>query len=119
IGPADVLSISRSGDLAVSLNRHFALGWETVGTLAQMPLSGGAPREILENVSEADWGPDGKSLAVVHEVGGKNRLEFPIGKVLYETPGWISLARVSPNGDRVAFIDHPTRGDNLGALTVV
>jgi len=119
IGSADVLSISRAGEIAVSLNRHFTLGWESVGTLAQMPLSGGAPREILENVSEADWAPDGKSLAVVHEVGGKNRLEFPIGKVLYETPGWISLARVSPSGDRIAFMDHPTHGDNVGALTVV
>ena len=73
IGPADVLSISKAGELALSPNRRFTTGWETVGTLAQMPLSGGAPREILENVSEADWAPDGKSLAVVHEVSGKYR----------------------------------------------
>jgi Tol biopolymer transport system component len=119
IGSADVLSISKTGELALSLNRHFTTGWETVGTLAQMPLSGGAPREILENVSEADWAPDGKSFAVVHEVAGKFRLEFPIGKVLYETPGWVSLARVSPKGDRIAFVDHPVRGDNVGSLTVV
>src|SRR5262249_13262802 len=54
-----------------------------------------------------------------HEVGGKFRLEFPIGKVVYETPGWVSHARVSPKGDRIAFIDHPTRGDNVGSLAVV
>jgi eukaryotic-like serine/threonine-protein kinase len=119
IGSADVLSISKTGELAVSLNRRFTTGWETTGTLAQVPLSGGAPREILENVAEADWGPDGKTLAVVHEVGGKYRLEYPIGRVLYETPGWIRLARVSPKGDRIAFIDLPIRGDNVGTLAVV
>ncbi len=119
IGSADILSISKSGDLAVCLNRHFTTGWETVGTLAQVPLSGGAPREILENVSEADWAPDGKTLAVVHEVAGKYRLEFPPGKVLYETAGWIRLARVSPKGDRIAFMDLPTHGDNTGPLAIV
>jgi Tol biopolymer transport system component len=119
LGSADIHSISSSGEMAVSLNRHFLIGWENSGTLAQVPLSGGAPREILENVSEADWSPDGKTLAIVHEVGGKNRLEFPIGKLLYETAGWISLVRVSPRGDRVAFIDHPSRGDSMGSLAVV
>ena len=119
LGSADVLAISSLGEMAVSLNRHFLIGWENSGTLAQVPLSGGAPREVFENVSEADWSPDGKTLAILHEVGGKNRLEFPIGKVLYETSGWISLIRVSPKGDRVAFIDHPSRGDSVGSLAVV
>ena len=97
LGSADVLAISPPGEMAISLNRHFVIGWENSGTLAQVPLSGGAPREILENVSEADWSPDGKTLAIVHEVGGKNRLEFPIGKVLYETAGWVSQS-ASPAG---------------------
>ena len=119
LGTADILSISSSGEMAVSLNRHFLTGWENSGTLAQVPLSGGAPREILENVSEADWAPDGRSLAIVHDVGGKVRLEFPIGRILYETVGWVSCARVRPQGDRVAFIDHPNRGDNVGSLVVV
>ena len=70
---------------------------------------GGAPREILEDVQWADWSPDGQSLAVVRDLGGKVRLEYPIGKVLYETAGWISHPRVSPEGDVVAFLDHPFR----------
>ncbi len=119
IGAADVLSVSRSGELAVSLSRRFTTGWENTGTLAQVPLDGGAPREVLEKVQEADWAPDGKTLAVVHEVAGKCRLEFPIGKVLYEASGWISLARISPRGDRIAFVDHPQRGDNIGSLSIV
>ncbi len=119
LGSADVLAISRTGDLAISEKRHFTRGWENSGTLAQVPLSGGAPRELLENVQEADWAPDGQSLLVVRETDGKFRLEFPIGKVLYETNGWISLARLSPKGDRIAFVDHPQRGDNVGELCLV
>ena len=52
-----------------------------------MPINGGDPREILEGVQFADWSPDGKQLAIVRDMGGKNRLEFPIGKVIHETPG--------------------------------
>jgi hypothetical protein len=119
LGSADVLAISRTGEIAISENRHFTRGWENSGTLARVPLSGGAPRELLENVQEADWAPDGQDLLVVRESGGKSRIEFPIGKVLYETTGWISLARLSPRGDRIAFVDHPQRGDNVGSLCTV
>src|SRR5215468_8301889 len=97
-GESRALSSSKGGDLALSLGRHYTSGWESAGTLAQVPLDGTAAREILENVQEADWAPDGKSLAVVREVAGRYRLEFPIGKVLYETSGWISYPRVSRQG---------------------
>ena len=50
------------------------------------------------------------NLAVVRDVGGRNRLEYPIGKVLYETGGWISHPRISPKGDMVAFLDHSAAG---------
>ena len=89
------------------------------GTLARMPLVGGAPRQVLEDVHWADWSPDGSSLAIVRNVGGKDRLEFPIGKVLYETSGWISHPRFSPKGDRLAFIDHAVQGDSIGSVAVV
>ena len=116
---ADILSISSGGELAISLGRRFVQGWESAGTLAQLPLDGGAPREVLEGVQEADWAPDGKSLAVVRRVGDSRRLEFPIGKVLYQTAGWISHPQVSPDGNLVAFNDHPLRGDNVGRVMVV
>jgi Tol biopolymer transport system component len=89
------------------------------GTLARMPINGGDPREILEGVQWADWSPDGKQLAIVRDMGGKNRLEFPIGKVIHESPGWISSPRVSPDGDRVAFIEHPQPGDDSGGVHVI
>ncbi len=114
-----VVGISSGGELAVSLNRHLMFGFEPVGTLARVPLAGGAPREVLENVEDAGWSPDGQSLAVAHLAGNRNRVEYPIGKVLYDAPGWVSNIRVSPDGRLVAFIDHPLRGDNNGNVKVI
>ncbi len=116
----DVLGISRSGEIALSLNRHASGPFLRSGMLAQMGVSGGgAPREILDDVQWADWGPDNASLAVVREVQGRTRLEFPLGTKLYETGGWISHPRISPKGDLVAFIDHPALGDDGGTVVVV
>src|SRR5207237_3066093 len=88
------------------------------GTLARAPLAGGAPREIMEEVRWADWAPQGE-LAVVHHVNGRSRLEFPVGKVLYETTGWISHLRVYPRGDKIAFLDHPVLWDDRGTVDLV
>ena len=91
---ASLLSVSSQGELALSLG----------GTLSRASLAGGAPRELIQGVSQADWSPDGKSLAIVRTVAGKDRLEFPIGKVLYETDAGMRSPRVSPDGARVAFL---------------
>ena len=76
----------------------------------------GSPRPWMEGVREADWSPDGSTLAIVHDMGSKDRLEYPIGTVLYETAGYVSDLRVSPDGTRVAFMDHQTamRRSRLG-----
>ncbi len=87
-----------------------------MGTLARAPLAGGAPREVLEQVQWADWSPDGTGWLVVRDFGGMNRLEYPIGKPLYQTGGWIGHPRISPKGDLIAFADHPLQGDDSGAL---
>jgi Tol biopolymer transport system component len=117
--PADLLAVSPSGELAILLNRRYVLGWESKGTLARVPLSGGAPREVLEDVEDADWSPDGKDLAVTRQLGDRRVLEYPIGKTLYETSGWISDVHISPDGRSIAFVDHPARGDTLGTVTVI
>jgi len=115
-----LLAVSSTGEMALSLGNHPIGTWVTEGTLATAPMAGGAPRAVLENVQWADWGPDGTTLAVVHDVQGRNRLEYPLGKVLYQaTGGWISNPRVSPKGDLVAFLDHPLQGDNSGSVMVV
>jgi Tol biopolymer transport system component/predicted Ser/Thr protein kinase len=116
---ADLLSVSKSGELAISVHRRAAGSFMLTGMLARTPPSGGTPREVLKDVQIADWSPDGSQLAIVRTVEGRNRLEYPIGKVLYETGGWISHARVSPKGDLVAFCDHPVQGDDAGSVAVV
>ncbi len=113
-----VLAVSPAGELAISLGCE--LNWaECQGTLAKLPLSGGAPREVLQDVFYADWGPNGKDLAVVRAVEGRFRLEYPIGTVLYETAGWITYPRFSPKGDRIAFLDLPTLGEDSGSVSMV
>jgi Tol biopolymer transport system component len=119
VPPARLLAVARSGELALQLAPRFARGFTWSGTLARAPLAGGAPREILEATHWADWSPDGKDFAIVRDSGGKNRLEFPIGKPLYETAGFVSYLRISPRGDLVAFLDHPQHGDDGGSVAVV
>jgi Tol biopolymer transport system component len=119
LGHTQLMSISSTAEMAVLLNSKATGAWVSMGTLARAPLSGGAPREVLEQVQWADWAPDGVSLAVVRDLNGRNRLEFPIGKSLYESGGWIGNPRVSPKGDRIAFADHPQQGDDSGTLAIV
>jgi Tol biopolymer transport system component len=116
---AALLAMSSLGEMAVSVNSRPSGPYAQVGTLARVPLNGGAPRAVLEGVQWADWSPDGNNLAIVRDVGGRNQLEFPIGKALYQTSGWISHPRVSSTGDRVAFLDHPLPGDDGGSVKVV
>jgi Tol biopolymer transport system component len=59
----------------------------------------------VAHVKEADWAPDGRRLAIVRRTSGRDRLEFPIDHVLYESDGYIIAPRVSRNGDRVAFLE--------------
>jgi DNA-binding winged helix-turn-helix (wHTH) protein/Tol biopolymer transport system component len=110
-------SVSSRGELAV-----LAAG-ETMnitgGTLFRVPMNGGAPLEIGRNVMSAEWSPDGNALAVVHAVRGENLLEFPIGKELYRTSGWLNSMRFSPDGRNIAFSEHPVRHDDAGAVMLI
>ncbi len=114
-----LMGVSRENELAVSLRWNHGVKLDVMdGVLAQEPLAGGTPREILEDVRWADWSPDGR-LAVVHHRPGHTSLEFPIGDVLYQTSGTISHIRFSPKGDRIAFLDHPLAFDDSGTVCVV
>ena len=116
---AEILGIASSGEMAVLLKSKQTKSQVYTGTLARVPLGGGAPREILENIQWADWSPDGSTFAIVRDVNGRNRLEYPPGKVLYETGGWISHPRISRKGNLIAFIDHPIPGDSIGSVAVI
>ena len=102
---AILLDISSSGEMAILLHPSLPFA-RAHGTLARMPMAGGAPREVLRDVREADWSPDGKQLAVIRVAGENLRLEYPIGKVLYDTTNVITDLCVSPKGDFIAFLEN-------------
>ena len=119
LGGAMLLAISRQGQMAVLTHPKYFAHYEWGGTLATSPLGGSAPRELLENVVDADWGPDGNELAVIDRNNDKWRLQYPIGKVLLEGEGWMSDLRVSPDGTQVALFRHPPNPDDRGDLVVL
>ena len=120
--PAQILSMSSAGEMALLLLRPFALAprighialeqiphrdpFLLAGTLARASLAGGAPREILEHVMFADWAPNDSDIAVVHRAHNGNRIEFPIGNTIYrEELNLLNYPRVSPRGLQIAFKD--------------
>ncbi|HEY3973384.1 MAG TPA: protein kinase [Candidatus Sulfotelmatobacter sp.] len=110
---AQILSISSKGEMAVSLHPGVSGPFAQAGTLARVPLAGGAPREMLDDILWADWTPDGQSLALIRN--GLTRLsylEFPAGTRIYEPNGWVSHVRFSPGGDFLAVADHVAGGDD-------
>lgn len=118
---AQVLAVSSSGELAIALHPVDTGAFAQVGTLARVPLDGGAPREVLEGVQWADWTPDGQNLAVIRTEAGAgsfNRLELPVGRVIYEPQAWVSHVRISPRADFVAIADHVAGGDD-GRLVII
>ena len=106
----ELLSVSSAGEMAIKLPN---------GTLARVPLAGGTPREMLENIGGADWAPNGADLAVTRVVGGKFRIEYPIGETIFESATVTSHPRVSRDGNWVAFRDHSVPGDEGAAVSVV
>jgi Protein kinase domain/WD40-like Beta Propeller Repeat len=115
-----LLSVSSSGVAAVLTHaRGNAHRVFVEGTLATLPLSGGAPRELAVNVREADWAPDGNAMAVIRDTNGVDLLEYPIGTVIARGAGYLSDIRISPSGDAVAYFEHPSKYDDRGAAVIV
>lgn len=119
---AEILSISKNGELAIRVKTQFLPGYARSGTLARVPLSGGTPREVLDNVQDADFAADGEQMAVVRNVpeNGHWKLEYPVGKVILDGVDWISHPKISPDGKSVAFLDHENPGgDDQGSVAVI
>jgi len=114
-----VLSISRQGQMAVLVRPTFFAHSEWIGTLGISPLSGGAPRELLENVQDADWSPDGNEMAVLDFNKNHVRVQYPVGKVLLEGDNWLSGLRVSPDGQHIALFRHPPNQDDRGEVILL
>ena len=114
-----LLSVSAKGELAVLVNPTYLYHRVFSGTLATMPMGGGAPRPLKDDVREADWAPDGQSMAIIAQADGRSRLEYPVGTLRYSSEGYLSDPRVSPDGQRVSFIEHEVDGDDRGRVGVL
>jgi DNA-binding winged helix-turn-helix (wHTH) protein/WD40 repeat protein len=88
------------------------------GALARASVNGGVLTPVDNNVMAVDWAPGGEQLAIARASGGTQQVEFPIGRVVYGTPGWLGNLRVSPSGRSVAFVSHPVRHDDAGSILV-
>jgi serine/threonine protein kinase len=130
LGNAELLATSSTGELAVLLRPTIVMaGFVRVGTLARLSMvAGTAPREVAEDITGADWSPDGANLAVIRRTVAPDRpngfhfsIEYPIGKEIYKAApaGWISHMRISPKGDAIAFVDHPAGGDDRGRVMII
>jgi len=104
--PASILAISRTSVMALLTDVRGLLPGRLRGTLSLSSTVGGGAREVLDEVSGADFGPGGE-LAVVRCRSGRCALEYPVGTRLYESEGWMTGPRVSPDGERVAIVEHP------------
>ncbi len=112
-----IASVSPQGDFAMVHRDPSKLGWPS--RVFRLSIDGRKTETLANDASVADWSPDGKRLALVREVGIESLLEFPKGKVIYRSQGWIDSVRISPNGREIAFLEHPVRDDDAGHVTIV
>ncbi len=118
ISDAKLLAVSPNEELAIQLRSKLWSGF-LHGTLGRVPFGGGVPREVMDNVQDADWSPDGASLAVLRfglSAAVRWEIELPPGKKLYEDPsGPVIGFRISPDGRSLALAE----GGFLGLPTAI
>ena len=102
-------SVSPAYECAVFFGRPSSPFNDNPGVLARVPCGGGSPQVVAKNVVAADWSPSG-TLAAVRQTGMRSAVEYPLGKPLFEVtlPAWINQVRVSPGGDLLGLVRHPT-----------
>src|SRR3989442_574027 len=85
----DLVATTSTGEIVLLMGRGATPTTALVGsgTLARASLTGGAARALIEGVDDADTAADGSEFAIVRASGERHRLEFPVGRVLYETSG--------------------------------
>ncbi|MBV8865869.1 MAG: winged helix-turn-helix domain-containing protein, partial [Acidobacteriaceae bacterium] len=113
-----------SGVLAAASNQGDLAIWSKCSTkpgsqLSRSSLTGRVGEVMAENASVADWSSDGRQLAIVRKVGSESLIEFPAGKVIFRSQGWIDSVRVSRRGTEIAFLEHPTRDDDAGHVRLL
>ena len=112
-----ISAVSRSGELSLLSGEQSVAHAGAI--LSRVPMNGGAPLNVASRVVCSDWSPDGKQLAVVRFDERETHIEFPLGKILYRTASQLSCLRVSRDGNLIAFIEQPVRGDDGGDIRVL
>ena len=74
-----------SSEMAISIGCKDLFVGDCQGALARVPISGGAPRQIAENVDSADWTADGTEMAA-QELKKSNSLIGTALRLLTEDP---------------------------------
>jgi len=115
---SEMLTLSADGDLELALEPVYHSNFVS-GTMAQARMEGGAPRGLQNDVIAADFAPDGKTLAIARHAHGEVQLEYPPGKVIEETSGYVDHVRISPSGQEVAFLEHPVYDDDRGWVALI
>jgi eukaryotic-like serine/threonine-protein kinase len=104
---ARLVGVAATGEMAVAHDKAGPTG----ATLARVPLTGGSLRDVATGVGEADWARDGSAFALTR-FQSTFLLEYPAGRTLVESAVPLASPRISPDGRRVAFIEHPILGDD-------
>jgi eukaryotic-like serine/threonine-protein kinase len=112
---AMLVSVSRSGELALTTPDGAGGG----RNLVRVPINGGAPLTLDRGIFSADWSPDGSKMAVIRSGGSYTILEYPRGRTIFQSSGWLTDVRVSPTGQEVALIEHPIRNDDAGDVKLI
>jgi serine/threonine protein kinase len=115
---AMLYSVSGNEQLAIGLEPGM-IGQGMIGTLAEAPISGGTPRPLEKSVVSADYAPDGATMAVSRFTQEGGTLEFPAGKPVFRSNGYMDYVRVSPDGKSVVFAEHTVAGDDRGYVSVI
>jgi hypothetical protein len=92
------------------------------GTLAVWPAVGGRPRPIVDDAGWGDWAEAGRLVVFVRDLGAEHALvcrEAGAERTLFRTAGAVTYVRLSPDRTDVAFIHHPSRGDDAGEVRMV
>jgi len=110
-------AVSNAGELALlSATGTMNIGG---GKLMRVPMHGSAPSYVDRGIMTADWAHDPAKMAIVRAINGQTQLEYPAGRILFRTAGWISNVRFAPVTEAIAFIEHATRHDEAGRLRLL
>ena len=111
---ADLLAVSSTGELLVLVGSDTLKSPGGTGTLARVPLSGGAPRELVEQVHNADWLTGGAVAVQRHIDFNHDELQMPAGTRRLDYSG--SGPRSSRDGRQVAIARQTAAGGEVVVL---